>query len=193
MNWAVYLPLLCLILYFLLAQCWLSLLDYLTCMSSQDEGNIDWNALMAIMLVCLPHHECSVSVIQELSPHVLITSAKQEQCLLEFIEKLGKLSNLNNYFKWSAQLISCSIVIFEFLSNQCLIFASISELNPEYKPEIVMFPNANFGKYLHTALFDYVSKFRGKCYFENFCRMFILHIFTCIESGWRCQQMLWSV
>ncbi len=44
-------------------------------------------------------------------------------------------------------------------------FASISELNPEYKPEIVMFPNANFGKYLHIALFDYVSKFRGKCYF----------------------------
>ncbi|XP_016128415.1 mutS protein homolog 5-like [Sinocyclocheilus grahami] len=46
-------------------------------------------------------------VIQELSPNVLITSAKQEQSLLEFIEKL--------------------------------------ELNPEYKPEIVMFPNANFG------------------------------------------------
>ncbi len=86
--------------------CWLSLLDYLTCTSSQDEGNIDWNALMAIMLVCLPHHGCSVSVIQELSPHVLITSAKQEQCLLEFIEKLGKLSHLNHYFKWSAQIIS---------------------------------------------------------------------------------------
>uniref|UniRef100_A0A672KAK7 Uncharacterized protein n=1 Tax=Sinocyclocheilus grahami TaxID=75366 RepID=A0A672KAK7_SINGR len=47
---------------------------------------------MAIMLVCLPHHEFSVSVIQELSPNVLITSAKQEQSLLEFIEKLGKLS-----------------------------------------------------------------------------------------------------
>ncbi|KAF4104384.1 hypothetical protein G5714_015371 [Onychostoma macrolepis] len=46
-------------------------------------------------------------VIQELSPNVLITSAKQEQSLLDFIEKL--------------------------------------ELNPEYKPEIVMFPNANFG------------------------------------------------
>ncbi|XP_059369909.1 mutS protein homolog 5 isoform X1 [Carassius carassius] len=46
-------------------------------------------------------------VIQELSPNVLITSAKQEQSLLELIEKL--------------------------------------ELNPEYKPEIVMFPNANFG------------------------------------------------
>ncbi|KTG02838.1 hypothetical protein cypCar_00021155 [Cyprinus carpio] len=46
-------------------------------------------------------------VIQELSPNFFITSAKQEQSLLEFIEKL--------------------------------------ELNPEYKPEIVMFPNANFG------------------------------------------------
>uniref|UniRef100_A0A673LQ21 Uncharacterized protein n=1 Tax=Sinocyclocheilus rhinocerous TaxID=307959 RepID=A0A673LQ21_9TELE len=53
---------------------------------------------MAIMLVCLPHHEFSVSVIQELSPNVLITSAKQEQSLLEFIEKLGKLSNFKSLF-----------------------------------------------------------------------------------------------
>lgn len=41
-----------LIFFCLHSVCWLSLLDYLTCMSSQDEGNIDWNALVAIMLVC---------------------------------------------------------------------------------------------------------------------------------------------
>lgn len=73
-------------------------------------------------------------------------------------------------------------------------FASISELNPEYKPEIVMFPNANFGKYLHIALFYSVSKFRGKCYFVKHKKrtfvgcLFILHFFTYIESGWGCQK-----
>ncbi|XP_067220517.1 mutS protein homolog 5 [Chanodichthys erythropterus] len=46
-------------------------------------------------------------VIQELSPNVIITSAKQEQSLTQFLERL--------------------------------------ELNPVYKPEMVMFPNANFG------------------------------------------------
>lgn len=62
-------------------------------------------------------------------------------------------------------------------------FASISELNPEYKPEIVMFPNANFGKYLHIALFYSVSKFRGQCYFVKHKKitfvgcLFILHFF----------------
>ncbi|XP_056121978.1 mutS protein homolog 5 [Rhinichthys klamathensis goyatoka] len=46
-------------------------------------------------------------VIQELSPNVIITSAKQEHSLTKFIETL--------------------------------------ELNHEYKPEIVMFPDSNFG------------------------------------------------
>ncbi|XP_077063913.1 mutS protein homolog 5 [Siphateles boraxobius] len=46
-------------------------------------------------------------VIQELSPNVIITSAKQERSLTQFIETL--------------------------------------ELNRDYKPEIVMFPDANFG------------------------------------------------
>ncbi|KAI7801218.1 mutS protein homolog 5 [Triplophysa rosa] len=46
-------------------------------------------------------------VIQELSPAVIITSAKQENSLTQFIEKL--------------------------------------ELNPDYRPEVVIFPSANFG------------------------------------------------
>ncbi|XP_050984827.1 mutS protein homolog 5 [Labeo rohita] len=52
-------------------------------------------------------HHLLHRVIQELSPNVVITSAKQERSLTQFVETL--------------------------------------ESNCEYKPEIVMFPNANFG------------------------------------------------
>ncbi|XP_073674425.1 mutS protein homolog 5 [Garra rufa] len=52
-------------------------------------------------------HHLLDRVIQELSPNIVITSAKQDHSLTRFIERL--------------------------------------ESNPDYKPEIVMFPSANFG------------------------------------------------
>lgn len=37
-------------------------------------------------------------------------------------------------------------------------FASISELNPDYKPEMVMFPNANFGKCSQIVMLAWKSQ-----------------------------------
>lgn len=94
LHWAVSLPLLCLFLYFLLAQCLLVVSARLLDLHVKPRWRKHW-------LECFGGHYVSlfsVSVIQELSPHVLITSAKQEQSLIEFIEKLGKLSNFKSLF-----------------------------------------------------------------------------------------------
>lgn len=48
--------------------------------------------------VYLFSHLLFVLVIQELSPNVIITSAKQEHSLTKFIEKLGKVFSLKNKF-----------------------------------------------------------------------------------------------
>ncbi|CAB1334653.1 unnamed protein product [Coregonus sp. 'balchen'] len=46
-------------------------------------------------------------VVQEVSPHVIITSAKQERCMVQFMQGLGA--------------------------------------NPDYRPEVVTYPNVDFG------------------------------------------------
>lgn len=130
-------------------------------------------------------------VLQEVSPHVIITSAKQEHCMTRFLQQLGEFWGTNMICKWRQDRpktprkcfkmwvkgIEWDCVFLTLQSANLIRGRSVSPIyyalpypaftkhnsaiakqplsitycccfpasNPDYRPEVVIYPYADFG------------------------------------------------
>lgn len=76
---------------------------------------------MTVMCIPVNRSNCTTLrlVLQEVKPHVLITSAKQELCMTRFLQQLGEfweIHNVANIFEIRHIKISCT-VFFQILGQ----------------------------------------------------------------------------
>ena len=107
-----------------------------------------------------------ITVIQEVSPHVIITSAKQERCMAQFMQRLGMVCvcvcvcvcvwgvGVNEGIQcWYVILVPEAVLVhsscsgtFSPLSSLALLWSvNLSGSNPDYRPEVVLYPSVDFG------------------------------------------------